>query len=129
MFHPWGKDVYLHTGGNVLDALLALPFRGVFGDHSGYNAFFVAILLSNGLGSGWLVRKMGATATASVVVGVLATLHPYVLAELSEGRLTQGILVFPALFLAEWLQLFIRPDRKRALRAGLLGRVVSHLGR
>ena len=22
-FYPWGKDLYLHTGGNVLDGLLA----------------------------------------------------------------------------------------------------------
>ena len=22
LFYPWGKDVYLHTGGNILDALM-----------------------------------------------------------------------------------------------------------
>jgi hypothetical protein len=117
LFYPWGKDVYLHTGGNVVDALLALPFRWTLGDTQGYNAFAVSILLSNGVGAGWLVHRLGATTTASLVAGVLGTLQPYPLVELSEGRLTQAILIFPALFLSEWILLFGDASRARALRA------------
>ena len=94
LFYPWGKDVYLHTGGNVLDALLAFPFRWSLGDTLGFNVFVLAILTTNGISGGWLVHSMGAGLVASVVVGILAALQPYVLAELAEGRLTQSILNF-----------------------------------
>jgi hypothetical protein len=47
IFHPWGKEVYLHTGGNVLDAFAALPFRYVLGPVVGYNAFLAAILVTS----------------------------------------------------------------------------------
>ena len=30
-FHPWGKDIYAHTGTNVLDAWMAVPFRMLLG--------------------------------------------------------------------------------------------------
>ena len=43
-FYPWGKDIYLHTGGNVLDAIIAWPLRWVFGAVAGYNFWIVLVL-------------------------------------------------------------------------------------
>jgi hypothetical protein len=48
-FHPHGKDIYAHTGGNVLDALIAIPFRALFGRVVGYNLFILVILATNAL--------------------------------------------------------------------------------
>ena len=45
-FHPFGKDLFGHTGSNILDAVLAVPFRRLFGPVLGYNLF---VLLGMGL--------------------------------------------------------------------------------
>ena len=58
-FYPWGKDVYLHTGSNVLDAMAAVPFRAMFGPTLGYNVFVLAGLLASGLAmAGVVVARM-----------------------------------------------------------------------
>ena len=31
MFHPYGKDIFAHTGGNLVDAVASIPFQWVFG--------------------------------------------------------------------------------------------------
>jgi hypothetical protein len=31
MFHPEGKDIFAHTGGNFVDALVSVPFQSIFG--------------------------------------------------------------------------------------------------
>ena len=49
LFHPWGKDVYGHTGGNILDALLA-ALREILGATLGTNLILLGILLSNAWG-------------------------------------------------------------------------------
>ena len=37
-FYPWGKDIFAHTGTNILDAVFAVPFRMLLGEVLGYNA-------------------------------------------------------------------------------------------
>lgn len=119
LFHPWGKDVYLHTGGNVLDAVLALPFRFLLGPVLGYNAFILAVLLSNGVCAMLLARELEAPPWAAGLLGTLWAFDPYVLAEVEGGRPTQALLAFLLLFWRDWLRLRRGPSWGAALRAGL----------
>ena len=119
-FYPWGKDVYLHTGGNVLDAFAAVPFRWVFGPVAGYNVFCLALLLSNA----WVIRRLaerlGADRFAANIAGVLFAFNPFVLQELSDGRPTQVMLCFLVLYVEDMLRCS-EPGQPRWLpaRAGL----------
>ena len=116
IFHPWGKEVYLHTGGNVADAFAALPFRFLFGPVVGYNAFLAAILVTNALAGARLGGALGAGPQGRMGAGLLAATAPFVLGELHGGRPTQAILAPAALFLAAWL----RPLGPRSWREGLV---------
>jgi hypothetical protein len=46
-FYPWGKDIFAHTGTNVLDAVLAMPVRWLLGPVLGYNLFVIAGLAAS----------------------------------------------------------------------------------
>ncbi|MBN1336066.1 MAG: hypothetical protein JXB39_08910 [Deltaproteobacteria bacterium] len=98
-FFPWGKDIFLHTGANVLDGYAALPFRWVFGPVLGYNLFVLTGLALTGVAFGFLVREFTEDRAAIVLSSVLFSVSPYVLFELVEGRPTQAILLLPVLFL------------------------------
>jgi len=116
LYHPWGKDVFLHTGGNLLDACLALPLRLLLGDVLGYNVWIALLLAGNAWAAWRLARTLGASARSSQLAALLMLLCPYVLQELMLGRPTQAFLLFPTLFLTELLRL----DRpRRALLAAL----------
>lgn len=103
LYHPWGKDLYLHTGGNVLDAFLALPFRALLGPEAGFDLFVALVLLANGLAARRLARLAGAGPLAAGLAGLLFAFDPYALSEITQGRPTQALLVFPTLFVAELL--------------------------
>ncbi len=98
-FFPWGKDVFAHTGANVLDAILAIPFRWALGPVLGYNLFVLAGMAA----SAWAFSRLARLVTDDrVAVGVGSALFaftPFLLVEAREGRPTQALLVFPVLFL------------------------------
>lgn len=98
-FYPIGKDIYEHTGANVLDAVAAQPFRWLLGPVAGYNAFVLVMLALSGLSIYRLSLAVTGDTTASSAAGVLAACSPFVLQELVEGRAMQSILIFPALTL------------------------------
>ncbi len=93
-FYPWGKDVYLHTGGNVLDAILAIPVRWVFGAVAGYNLWIVLVLFLNYLGMKALALRMGADRNGARLGAVFFAFNPYALNEVNGGRPTQVMLSF-----------------------------------
>ncbi len=119
LFHPWGKDVYLHSGGNVLDAVLALPFRYVLGPVRGYNVFVGAILLANAAAGAWLARTLGARGPLLLLAGLIAGLSPSVLGELDGGRPTQALVALSLLAMASCFRLEEDPRPARAAMAGL----------
>lgn len=118
-FFPWGKDVFAHTGSNVLDGVLALPFRAVFGPVLGYNLFVLAGMLATG-GAFWLLARDHSDDRLACGVGAaLFTLSPYLLHDLTEGRPTQAIVVAPVLFLWQLLRVGRRPGLAAPVLAGL----------
>lgn len=98
LFHPWGKEVFAHTGGNLLDALLAWPLRAVFGPTAGTNAW-IAVVVGTNYAAGC---KLGSafTGRSGWLSGVALSLNPWVIQELSGGRPTQAWIALPALALA-----------------------------
>ncbi|MDP6935139.1 MAG: hypothetical protein QGG40_19625, partial [Myxococcota bacterium] len=118
-FFPFGKDIYRHTGFNIMDALVALPFLRVLGPVPGYNAFCVFAMLLNGAAAWKLLTHVvdreemlsggaGAGSRVACLVGTaLYALNPFLLSELLEGRATQVFQPFVPLF---FLFLFRQAD-------------------
>ncbi len=96
-FHPWGKEIFAHTGTNVLDAYLALPFRMLLGPVAGYNVFVLLALLANGVAFAFLAGQLTRDRLAIGLGAVLFAFTPYILFETSAGRPTQALMVFPVL--------------------------------
>jgi hypothetical protein len=88
LFYPWGKDLYAHTGGNLIDAWAAAPLRAVFGPVLGFNLWIVVVLTTNALAGARLARAFGATRLWPAALALV--LNPYVLTELDLGRPTQA---------------------------------------
>ncbi len=116
-FFPYGKDIYRHTGANVLDAIVAVPFRLLLGRELGYNLF----CLFFGVAAGWsfhkLARELCDDRVAVGVGAVCFALSPFLLYELREGRPTQGLIfLLPLVVLQAW-----RSGHRRGLSAPILG--------
>jgi hypothetical protein len=109
LFFPWGKNVYLHTGGNLLDAVLAQPFRQLFGSVLGYNLWVLTLILGNFFGGTKLAQALSQPSTTQWLSGLFLAFNPYVLLELQQGRPTQATLLLPALAAASaWRGSFVQ---------------------
>jgi len=118
-FHPWGKDIFGHTGTNVLDAILCLPFRWLLGPVLGYNIFITVCLLLTALAAWALIRDHVEDHFAVGVGVVLFTVAPFQLFELLQGRPTQAILLFPVLFVRHMIRTGQRRSWTDPVIAGL----------
>ena len=118
-FYPWGKDIFAHTGTNILDAVLAAPFRMLWGDVLGYNAFVMVGLALTAVATWALAMESGADRPAASGLAVLSLVSPYVLFELAQGRPTQAILLFPTLFVWAMLRCGHRPGWTAPVIGGL----------
>lgn len=98
LFYPSGKDIFAHTGGNLLDAAVSWPLRQIFPAAAAYNFWIVVITASNVLAGAYLGRVT--TRMPGWLSGLLLGLNPFVLREIEEGRPTQAWLALPALALA-----------------------------
>jgi hypothetical protein len=105
LFHPWGKDVWLHTGGNLVDAVIAAPLGALLGPVLGANLLVLLVLVTNGVGTARLADALGAPARWRWSASLAGVLNPYALLELQQGRPTQALLGFALLSLASLLRL------------------------
>jgi hypothetical protein len=118
-FYPSGKDVFAHTGLNLVDAALSVPFQWVFGPTLYQPLFIFVVQLGNALSMRALVADVCADRRTVVVSTLLWMTNPFVLYELTDGRPTQAFLWFiPAAFL--YLRRSARqPGWGNAVRLGL----------
>ncbi len=119
-FFPWGKDIFKHTGTNVLDAMMAAPFRALLGPVLGYNAFLLALFALTGWAFHRMARDFTEDRLAAGAATLLFTLSPYALFEALEGRPTQAILLFPVLFVRYTLQAARRRGWQAPFIAGVM---------
>ncbi len=104
MFFPFGKDIYGHTGANVLDALAAIPFRRALGHVAGYNSFLFVGMALSALAAARFAYHLTRDVQAASLAAVVLALSPWVLFEAMEGRPTQALLGLPILFMhAAWV--------------------------
>lgn len=125
-FFPWGKDVYGHTGSNLLDAWLAAPLIAIFGPVAGYNYFVAGLVALNVALGARLAGRFTEDGVARWTAGALLGLQPYLLNELTEGRPTQVLLAFFLLFFDRILELRQRGRVRDAIAAGLLLALTGH---
>ena len=95
-FYPDGKDIFAHTGNNLIDAYLSVPLQWFLGEYF-IAPFVTTLLMLNVIGLRWLLRENGISLYLRWLLSVLWLLNPYVLSELAMGRPTQ-IVLFPSLF-------------------------------
>lgn len=112
LFYPWGKDLFLHTGGNLVDALIAAPLRALLGPILGYNLFVLGLFGLNAFAGGRLASCFRIGRVGQGVAAVLFALSPYLLIELDQGRPTQALAAFLALAFCGLLE-------RRGLAAGV----------
>jgi hypothetical protein len=105
LFHPWGKEVFLHTGGNLLDALAAWPLRAGLGPVAGYDAWIAVLLATNAWAASRAAAALGVPSGRRWPAALAVTLHPFVLHELELGRPAQAWLALPLIAFAELVTL------------------------
>lgn len=103
-FYPWGKDIFGHTGTNVLDAVFAIPPRRMLGPVLGYNLFLLGALALSALALWRLIGDHVADPFARRAALLFGLLLPFPLFEVLQGRPTQAILLFPILFVRHMLR-------------------------
>lgn len=118
-FSPDGVDLFAQTGNNYLDAVVALPFRLLFGTPGYMCPMVLLVIFGNILAMRCLLRSLGLGRAAVVAGALIYALHPYVMLELNAGRVTQGLLWFLPLALRELLLMERDPRWRRPLLAGL----------
>ncbi|MDP2306825.1 MAG: hypothetical protein Q8P18_12450 [Pseudomonadota bacterium] len=129
LFHPWGKDLYAHTGGNLVDAWLAAPLRAVLGPVAGFDAWVVVVLLTNAWAGLRLAAAFGAPRRWRWAAGLALVLNPYVLAEIDLGRVTQAWLAPAGLALAGLVAMrSVRGAALAGLALGLSGLAYWYYG-
>ena len=87
---------------NLLDAFLAYPFLKLLGVRIGYNLFATLIVYSSAWGMHILARVAGASLLPAIFAGIALETSSFLLLELQHGRLSQALLIFWLLGLAEF---------------------------
>ncbi len=93
-FYPSGKDVFAHTGLNLVDATLSVPFQWALGPTLYQPVFIVVLQLGNAVAMRALAQDIFPDKRTVFATTLLWMTNPYVLFELTEGRPTQALLWF-----------------------------------
>lgn len=92
LFFPWGKDIFAHTGANLVDAALVAPARAALGGRTAWNLLYVLAIAGNAAAAGSCLLARGVGRAGAVAGALVVGLHPYPLYELAQGRPTQALL-------------------------------------
>jgi len=118
-FYPLGKDIFAHTGNNFVDAVASAPFQWLFGN-PGYQRWFVlAVFLANIGSFRVLARSLFEDRSVVFAASLAWALNPYILFEITAGRLTQAFLVFLPLAFYHLLACEASSSWKHPVLAGL----------
>lgn len=118
-FFPLGKDIFAHTGNNLVDAVFAAPFVKIFGIPGFERWYVAAMMVVNALAFHVFARGLLRSGWAAFAASLAFELNPFLLFELTCGRLTQGFLPFLPLALHYMLRLEREGGYRDAALAGL----------
>ena len=110
-FFPLGKSHFEHTGNNLVDATLSVPFQWIFGPTLYQPLFVVVLLLGNALTFRAFALELLGEGWGRFAATLLWCVNPYVLFELTAGRPTQAFLWFPPLVLLFFLKAAREPEQ------------------
>ncbi len=85
---------------NLLDGALGAPLVGLLGPERGYDVACLVALATAGLGAYALARASRAGPAGALVAGAAVTASPWLLLELTQGRIAQVLVLAPLLALA-----------------------------
>jgi hypothetical protein len=118
-YYPYGKEIFAHTGSNLIDALISIPFQRIWG-FPGYQPWFIAfILLLNAISFDFFLQSHIQSRIARWSGTALFTLCPFVGSELAMGRPTQAMLCFALLSMGCFHRLQQDRSWKWAILAGV----------
>ncbi len=126
LFYPFGKDIFLHTGSNVLDALVALPFRLLLGPVTGYNIFVLTGWSLGGFAAWWLARTIVQDRVAAAAAAIFFLFAPFALYELEAGRPTQALLGLLPWYVGLLRRLGQRPGWRATVGAGVVLALIGY---
>ena len=99
-FYPEGKDIFSHTGNNLIDAYLSIPFQEIFGFPHYYSVFLFFLLALNIIAFRVMAQKIIGNPLGVWVSTIFWSINPFIIGELSMGRPTQTMFFFA--FLSIW---------------------------
>ncbi len=117
-YHPHGQNLLATTGYNFVDAYFSVPLQLLLGFPNYLMPFIALIFLGNALAMRALLRALGMSRVAAVAGALVFALHPYIIFEVNNGRLTQAMLWFWPLALREILLMRTDPRWRRPVLAG-----------
>jgi hypothetical protein len=109
-FFPLGKDIFAHTGNNLVDAWASIPFQLTFPRFSWVKWWVVFLMVLNAVTFRWFASKVFHSRNAILFAAVAWELNPFTLFEITCGRFTQAFLPFLPLALGAFLM--ISNDRR-----------------
>jgi len=126
VFYPYGKDIYGHTGANILDAIIAAPLREWLGPILSYNVFILLGMTFNV----WAFSRLAREFTEDRITIWMSSLwfgcSPFIVFEVVEGRPTQAIVGLLCLFLKYMWRAGRSPGLWAPILAGLMLGIVGY---
>lgn len=102
---------HLPEAGNMADLVfLSYPLEWLFGPVSGHNLKIIMVLVANGMAGYILFRYLCRNELAAFIAGTVFAFNPYVLSEISTGRVRQALVFTIPLFVFYFIKM-IRDDR------------------
>jgi hypothetical protein len=124
-FYPEGKQIFAHTGNNFVDAVLSVPFQWAFGRYY-FPLFVVLTMVGNAVAFRHLADEalgerdaQGRRAFAPFAATLVWMVNPFVILEITCGRLTQAFLWFLPVAIAQLLRAARTRDTRDAVWLGV----------
>ena len=118
-FYPLGKDIFAHTGNNFVDMVIAAPLYWLFGN-PGYQRWFVlGTFLVNIACFRVLAKGLFEQRVVVFAASLAYAISPYLLFEITAGRITQAFVPFLPLAFHWFFKLSRGGSYRDAALAGL----------
>ncbi|MCD6309082.1 MAG: hypothetical protein J7M18_00085, partial [Candidatus Eremiobacteraeota bacterium] len=102
---------HLPEAGNMADLIfISWPLEWIFSSALAYNLKIILVLIANGVCGYLLFRYISRNELAGFLAGTLFAFNPYILSEISTGRIRQAVIFTIPLFLLYFLKM-LKDDR------------------
>lgn len=124
-YYPSGKDIFAHTGNNLVDAVFSVPFQYVFGPTLYQPIFVIALAVANAASFRALADYVMGKGFPAFAAAVLWEVNPFFGFELTAGRPTQAFAVFVPIAVLFFLRCLREQDWRDGVKLGIAMGVVG----